>query len=327
MSSGKRVSERTLLCAGAIALLFAVGACQPRAALSNEQQYSPPPPLALVALLDPSPDRLPGELRQLEAVISANATPDEAVVAMLLEPSFGMTYVVQQGDSFSKIAAAHGIPLSALEAANPQLGPLSGRDWKLIHPGERVMLPDGASAGALLLASKAPSGPPRPMLVRPPAAPSNATDFQKAQYQHTLDSDNATNAGRIASWQSAARQSVQPWQQEVARQLEAKAAGVIAAYQAPTPGIVAASVEAGATTLQGLGGTHVLLLLGGGDSGPGQVVSQRLDGVNLVVANLTDSSASAAWAAVGARTGAASVSALDAALTQLQLPQVVNREA
>jgi LysM repeat protein len=327
MGSGKRVTEGRIRRVGAIALItLALAACQSRVASSNEDAYTPPPPLALVAFLDPSPDALPAELHQLEAVISAGATPNEAVVAMLLEPSFGATYIVQPGDSLSRIAASHGLTLSALEAANPQLGPLSGRDWKLIHPYERVMLPDGSAAGALLLATRAPAGPPRPMLVRPPQLSSSATDFQKAQYRHTLDSDNATNAARIASWQRAAQSAIQPWQRQVVRSLEAKGAAADPAATVPTPAIVAASVEAGMTTLQGLDGRRVLLLLGGGDSGPGQVSAQRLDGVNLVIANLTDSGASAAWSAAGARTGAASVSALDAALTQLQLPQVVNRE-
>ena len=35
----------------------------------------------------------------------------------------------------SSIAAAHGLTLSALEAANPQFGPLSRRDWKLMRAG------------------------------------------------------------------------------------------------------------------------------------------------------------------------------------------------
>jgi len=324
MSSGKRVSERLLAVACAGVVLAAGAACD-RAGLSNEVPYSPPPPLALVALLDPAPDRLPGELRQLEAVISANATPDEAVVAMLLEPSFGAMYVVQPGDSLSKIAAAHGLTLSSIEAANPQLGPLSGRDWKLIHPGERVILPDGSADGALLLASKAPSGPPHPMLLRLPRPPSsNATDFQRAQYKRTVDSDNATNAARIAAWQAAAAGTVKTWQAQVASQLSAKAGRANAVAARPTPSIVAASVVAGLTTLGGLAGRHVLLILGGGDSVPGQLAPQSLANVSLVIANLTDSKASAEWAAAGARAGAVSVDALDTALTQVQLSQVVN---
>jgi LysM repeat protein len=245
---------------------------------------------------------------------------------MVLEPSFGSTYVVQQGDNLSKIASAHQLSLDAIEAANPQLGPLSGRNWKLIHPGERVMLPDGASAGALLLATRAPSGPPKPNLIRLPQPPgNNSTDFQKAQYKHTVDSDNATNASRIAAWQAAAAPAVQAWQQDVTARLNATAASTLVS-PSPTPAIVATSIEAGLTTLGGLGGRHVLLLLGGGDNVPMQLAPRSLSNVNLVIANLTDSSKSAAWTTAGNGAGAASVDALDAALTQLKLSQVVNRQ-
>jgi LysM repeat protein len=322
MVSVKRVSERISAAACAGTLLAAVAACD-GTRLSNEVPYTPPAPLALVALLDPSPDRLPGQLRQLEAVIQANANPDEAVVVMLLEPSFGSNYTVRSGDSLSKIAAAHSLSLDAIEAANPQLGPLSGRDWKLIHPGEHVMLPDGAAGAALLLATRAPSGPPHPMLIRLPAPPNNGTDFQRAQYKRTVDSDNATNASRIAAWQAAAAPAVQGWQNQVATQLEGKASASVTS-PSPDPTIVATSIEAGLTTLEGLNGRRVLLLLGGGEDVPAQLAPQSMSHVNLVIANLTDSKASAAWAAAGAGAGAASVSALDTALTQLQLPQVVN---
>jgi LysM repeat protein len=321
MSGANRIA---IACACAV--LVSAAACD-RTNLANEEPYTPPPPLALVALLDPSPDRLPNEVSQLEAVIRANTTPDESVVAMLLEPSFASTYVVRPGDSLSKIAEEHQLTLSQVEAANPQLGPLSGRAWWLIHPGDRVLLPNGASDGALLLASRAPSGPARPMLIKLPQAPaSGATDFQRAQYKRTVDSDNATNASRVAQWQTAAAESLQAWQQQVASQLAAKAAAVNAVAPSPTPAIVAASVEAGLTTLGGLSGRRVLLLLGGGDSVPARLAPKSLINVNLVIANLTDAKASAQWAAAGAGAGAASVDALDAALTQLQLPQVVNHQ-
>jgi len=305
-------------------VVLASAACQ-RGGVSDAQVYTPPPPLALVALLDPASDRLPAELQQLQDVITAGATPNEAVVVMFLEPSFGAIYVVQSGDSLSKIAGAHTLTLQALEAANPQLGPLSGRDWKLIHPGEHVILPDGAAQGALVLASKAPSGPPPPILVRIPQPPSNPTDFQRAQYKRTFESDNATNASRIAAWQSAAAVAVQPWQQEVVAELHAKAGVASVVARAPNSGMVAASVQAGLATLEGLGGRRVLLLLGGGDIGPAPLGPKSLADVNLVIANLTNSNASAAWTTAGSSAGAASVSALDAALTQLQLPHVVNR--
>jgi hypothetical protein len=47
-------------------------------------------------------------------------------------------------------------------------------------------------------------------------------------------------------------------------------------------------------------------------------------GVDLVIANLTDSGAAAAWTAAGGSAGANSVTTLNPAVTQLQLAQVVN---
>ena len=70
-------------------------ACAP-SAKANEVRYSPPPALSLVALVDPSPGRLADELRQLQDVIRTSATPGEAVVVMILQPSFGSTYVVHE---------------------------------------------------------------------------------------------------------------------------------------------------------------------------------------------------------------------------------------
>src|SRR5437762_11412143 len=122
-----------------IALLAISSVACGQGGLSSSEVYSPPPALALVALVDPSSGRLADELHQLQDVIRTTATPGEAVVVMILQPSFGSTYVVQSGDSLDKIAKAHDLSLAALEAANPQLGPLSGRNWRLIHPQERVL--------------------------------------------------------------------------------------------------------------------------------------------------------------------------------------------
>jgi LysM repeat protein len=295
--------------------------------LANAEVYKPPPPLALVAILDPSSPQLGDEFRQLEDVIRTNATPGEAVVVMFMQPSFGQAYSVKPGDNLSAIAQSHGLTLQQLEDANPQLGPLSGRNWKLIHPGERVMLPDGAAGNALVLVSKAPAGPQPPQLVRLPQEPSNPTDFQRAQYQRTVASDNATNAARIARWQAEASQALQPWQADVVSQLEKKAGTTVAGARAPDAAMVSASLVAGLTTLQGLTGRRLLLVLGGGGSGPGTLEPRTFAGVNLVVANLDNPTVAAAWTSAAKGAGASSVNTLDAALTKLQLAQVINHQA
>jgi LysM repeat protein len=310
--------------AAVAALALAAAACGP-ASLSNSTAYKPPPPLAMVVIVDPSPDRMANELHQLEGVIRSNATPGEAVVVMLEEPSFGQTYSVRQGDSLASIAAAHGLTLAALEAANPQLGPVSGRNWKLIYSGEKVILPDGATQDSVLLVSRAPAGPPPPGLVRLPHLANNPTDYQRAEYQRTVAADNATNDARVAQWRLQAQAALGPWQDQVIAQLDKAAGSPPAAPPAPSPAMLSASVGAGLTTLHGLNGRRLLVVLGGAESGPAGLAPHSLAQIDLVIANLADSAAAAAWSAAAQSAGAASVSALDPALTQLQLAQVINQ--
>jgi len=92
----------------------------------------------------------------------------------------------------------------------------------------------------------------------------------------------------------------------------------------PNPQMLSASLRAGLTTLQGLNGRRMLLLLGGGELGPGTLTPKGLQDVNLVIANLSNTKAATAWTAAASGAGAASVKALDVALTRLQLTQVVN---
>jgi len=202
-----------------------------------------------VAIVDPSSGQIAPQLRQIEDVIRANATPGEAVVVMFIQPSFGQTYVVKPGDSLSSIAKTHDMTLAALEAANPQLGPLSGRNWRLIHPSEQVILPDGAAQNGFVLVSRAPAGPKPPDLIKPPSEPGHPTEFQRAQYQHALDKAKETNAARIAAWQAEAAKSVQPWQAQVISQLEKRAGVSIPPTPAPNSRMLSASLTAGLTTI------------------------------------------------------------------------------
>ena len=320
--SSHEISWRRLASLAAV-LGLGLSACSP-GVKANEVRYEPPPPLSLVALVDPSSGRLADELHQLQDVIRTSATPGEAVVVMILQPSFGNTYVVQPGDSLDKIAKANDLSLAALEAANPQLGPLSGRNWRLIHPQERVLIPDGAAQEALLLVSRAPEGPPAPMLIRIPPAPQNPTDFQRAQYNHKVEADTATNDGRVAAWRSQAQAALGRWQAQVVEQLGRKAGSADPGAPRPDQRMLSASLTAGLTTLQGLNGRRMLLLLGGGELGPGTLTPNSLQDVNLVIANLSNTKAATAWTAAASGAGAASVKALDVALTRLQLTQVVN---
>ena len=52
----------------------------------------------------------------------------------------GSTYIVQRGDSLSRIAKAHGLSLDAVIKANPQI-----KNPDLIHPNDKITLPSSAS--------------------------------------------------------------------------------------------------------------------------------------------------------------------------------------
>jgi spore coat assembly protein SafA len=60
------------------------------------------------------------------------------------QPSAGADYTVKRGDSLSAIAQQHGVSLSSLVAANPQIS-----NPNLIHTGQTVHLPNGSHAGSV----------------------------------------------------------------------------------------------------------------------------------------------------------------------------------
>jgi LysM repeat protein len=305
-------------------LVFGLTACTAGGRLSDSQMYEPPPPLALVAIVDPTSDHMADQLQQLGGVIQSGAAPGEALVVMLLQAHVARIYLVRKNDSLSAIAAANGLTLAEVEAANPQFGPVSGRSWGLIYQGEKVTLPDRGAQDSLALVSRAPTGPAPPQLLRLPQAPDNPTDFQKAEYERTLAADKATNDARIAAWRADADRAVQPWQAQVAGDLAAKVTRPSTTASASGQ-VLSGTVAQAITTLQGLHGRRTLLILGGGEGGPASMSPHSLDGIYVVVANVTDPAAGAAWAKAAKDAGAASVSVLDPALTQLQLAQVVNQ--
>ena len=307
-------------------LVLGLAACTAGGRLSDSVTYEPPPPLALVAIVDPTSDGLATQVRQLGGVIRAEASPGEALVVMLLQARSSRIYLVRKDDNLSAIAAANGFTLAELEAANPQFGPLSGRSWGLIYQGEKVTMPDRGAPDPLALVTRAPAGPSLPQLVRLPQLPDNPTDFQKAQYERTVAADKATNDARIAAWRAEADRSVQPWQAKVAGDLDTKVGARPAAVTATPSAALTGTVAQAVTTLQGLHGRRTLLILGGGDGGLAAMAPRSLGGINVVVANVADPTVAAAWTKAAKDAGAAAVSVLDPALTQLQLAQVVNQQ-
>lgn len=75
------------------------------------------------------------------APAKSSATPAKPAAP---KPSTSGTYTVLTGDSLSEIAVAHGVSLSALEKANPQI-----IDPNKIFPGQVLHLPSGSKASAL----------------------------------------------------------------------------------------------------------------------------------------------------------------------------------
>ena len=67
----------------------------------------------------------------------------------------GSTYVVQAGDSVSKIAKKHGVKIAALRAANPKI------KGDKIMVGQKLVIPGAASAAAPVAAA-APAAVPMP---------------------------------------------------------------------------------------------------------------------------------------------------------------------
>jgi LysM repeat protein len=289
----------------------------------------PPPPLALVAIVDPSSIEAAAELRQLAGVIQAGATPSQALVVSLLATApAARTHAVRGGDSLSSIASAEGVSLAALQGANPQLGPLANRDWNRVYPGDRVTVPavQGSSPARNAIVTRAPAGPAPPALVAVPTRPADATSFQDARYRRARTAAEETNRQRVAAWRSQAARELAPWQAQVLRQLDELAKGIGAAGppEAVDGRAVSGSIEEAANTLAGLPGRRVLLLLAGGRVGdavqpaPGASLAR----INLVVANLP-ASAGASFEAAAAAAGA-TVTPMDPALTELQLPTAVN---
>lgn len=95
-------------------------------------------------------------------------------------PARVLTYAVQPDDTMSGIAFAHGIALSALEAANPQI-----TNPGLIHPGDVLNLPNGF---------KQKQHSP----VTSPVLSSGAISIDAVQY------DQFTGGGDVTSWTKAA---------------------------------------------------------------------------------------------------------------------------
>lgn len=270
--------------------------------------------------------------RQLADVLRAGALPSEAVigvgVARMAQGGPGVSiHMVQRGETLTGIASALGVTLAALEAANPALGPAGGRDWNLIHPGERLSIP-GSSAiqFTTFVNARLPAGPPAPRLVVPPTCSSDETSYVQQQCTTQANKDAQVNTGRIAAWSAAANAQVGPVLAAVLRTL-ADVAAQVAPNQAPVAAgrgqAFTDAVEIAAINLGQLPGPRVLLLAALDDSEPA-LQQGELDGIDLVVTGPSTPAAQAWWTSAARGAGARSVRVLDPVLTQQALPGIVN---
>ena len=96
-------------------------------------------------------------------------------------PAPSSSYTVRSGDTLSGIAARHGVSLSALTAANPQI-----RNPNLIHPGQKINIPGGGKPTA-------PVQGPGPST---PTPAGNATGARTAQIAESFLGRNASELKR-----------------------------------------------------------------------------------------------------------------------------------
>jgi hypothetical protein len=159
--------------------------------------------------------------------------------------------------------------------------------------------------------------------VRSPARPANATTFQDAQYRRLRDAAEATNRARVDAWRAEAARRLRPWQAQVLSQLQDLSRRLDGAAAQSMGDGVAAAVQSAVNTLTGLPGRRVLLLLAGARirSAADVTLDRSPAGIHLVAANVPDAGASMLTGAAGP---GMTVTALGAALTELELAAAVN---
>jgi LysM repeat protein len=330
-------SLRTGLMTCLVAAAAAASACAgdgpfgppPGAAATSSQQrhYDPPTRTVYEATLD----RVEGA-RQLMDVLRDGALPSEAIIGVGVAPRAqggpGVTvHVVQAGETLSGIAAARGVTLAALEAANPAFGPASARNWNLIHPGEQLSIP-GSSAVQFttFVNSRLPAGPPPPALLVLPTCSSSDTPYVQARCGSQVKQDQQVNSGRIAAWSATASAQLRPVLANLLRSLGDVEAQVTPDQEpagASRDQALAETVQIAAINLGQLAAPRVLLLAAVDDSEPA-LRQGELDRIDLVVTGPSTPASQAWWTSAARSAGARSVHVLDPILTQQSLSGTVN---
>lgn len=321
----------------ALAAALLASACQgdgpfepPRTASSGQQQRPYVPPTR--SIYEATLDEVEGA-RQLGDVVRDRVLPSEVVigvgVARNAQGGPGVSiHLVQEGDSLTRIAAAHGVTLADLESANPALGPTGGRDWNLIHPGERVSIPGSPTVQLMTFVnSRLPAGPASPMLLVWPSCSNGDTSDVQTQCHNQATRAGQVNDERIRAWTAAADVQLAAARADLLRRLGDIATQVTPNQDPVTGGRSQAfsdAVEIAATNLAQLPSPRVLLLAAIDDGERPALQKGALDGIDLVVTGPSTPAAQTWWAAAGKGAGARSIRVFDATLTRQLLAKTVN---
>lgn len=288
-----------------------------------------PPQSATVFVLSPS-IALPTRIAQVKKVVAESASPGMVlIVAVAGDDESSDIYVIKPGDSLYSIARAHGIDLATLEAHNVQFGPLNGRAFQLIYPGEIVYIPGPGKGTRNLLVARAPAGPMVPKLTVLAPLGDDPTDFQRVRWEKQKAATDKANWKAIATWKAAATKQMDPWHAQIAQKLDALANGPLDTMIADAkskPSLISA-IREGAATLHDLTGRRVLVLMEPGTTTPSdtELALSTMDGIDFVVANLDASDLDAAWRSAG-NAGHASVTVLTSASTELRLAALIKSQ-
>jgi LysM repeat protein len=260
--------------------------------------------------------------QDLANVVASSVLPREVVIGSGEQTNDVTVYIVAvQGDSLVKLAAKYHISLQVIESANEQLGPIGGRNFNLIYPGDRIAIPVGPSSTQPqnFVATRLPIGPTPPNLRIPYKCGSDLNYLEYTQCRKKISHDKSANTQKIAGYWAAEKERLGPAQKSLVEQLQA----ISPQQGASDPNDVGTAVQMAANSLTQLPGRRVLLI-SDETSGPPAMSSRELADIHLVLTGVQDPQVETTWKTAAVRANVASVVVLDPALTQLQLPTSVN---
>jgi|GEM_PF-2423987 len=127
--------------------------------------------------------------------------PPTEVAAELVRPPLPRVHIVELGDNFWKIATANGITVDDLKALNP------GVDYRRLHEGDRIKLPDLPSPVAIVVRATEEK---QPAAVPPKDNPKPADSGASAENRAPKKDDNSVAAPPVPSVDRSAEDKPAP---------------------------------------------------------------------------------------------------------------------